>query len=263
MRTELVDRSIAAIAAHTQRLLLAEEFPARSGFLQAVSPAIKLVGLGLLISVTVGQDDPFVLCGLAALSMGLAIASRVPVRTIGERVVPPAFLALVVVAPQVVLMGGATLSSVPLSVAGISYVGIFSLRVATCVAFLSLLLLTTRFRALLAGIDRLRAPPIVVSLLAITYRYLFLSFGELERMVRARRSRTIANHSLSRTWRDSGSLVGTFFLRSLERGERVQRAARARGGPGPVSRDTAAQFGFADLAFGLIAFTAALGVMMI
>ena len=226
---------------------------------------MKLLGLCVLISITVGQDEPPVLGALAALALGLGLASRIPIRTLGERVVPPAVLALVVVAPQAVLMGGPTLSSIPLSVAGIVYVGTFTLRVAVCVAFLSLLLLTTQFRAVLAGIDRLRAPPIVVSLLATTYRYLFLSFGELERMVRARRSRTIANHTLSRTWRDSGSLVGTFFLRSLERGERVQRAARARGGPGPgpVSRDTAAQFGFADLAFGLIAFTAALGVMII
>jgi len=122
--------------------------------------------------------------------------------------------------------------------------------------------LTTRFSTLLEGFDRLRVPRIAVLLLAITYRYLLVFFAELEQMLRARRSRTLADPDLRRTWRDSGNFIGAFLIRSLERGERVGRAARARGGTGGTPYRPSAQFGRVDLAFGLVVITTVVGVIV-
>ena len=251
-RADLLDRTVTAIAARARWFLLAEDVPQRAGFLQAVTPSVKLVGIFTLVAVTVAQREFATVVGLTAVAVVLAACSRVPARTFAGRLAGPPAMALVVVAPQAVLMGGPTLSGLPLSAAGLAYVATFTMRVAACVGFLSLLLLTTRFVDLLGAVRRLRAPAIAVSLLAITYRYLLLFFAELERMVRARRSRTLAEPALRRTWRDSGNFVGTFLLRSLERGERVQRAARARGGAGPTPQRHARPVGAPDLAFGLV-----------
>lgn len=262
MRTDLLDRTVAAIAARARWFLLAEDVPGRPGFMQAVAPSVKLVGVLVLVTVTVVQRDVQTVTTLVALATGLAVLSRVPVRAFLGRVTGPPAVALVVVAPQAVLMGGPTLDVVPLSAAGVGYVATFTVRVAACVGFLSLLLLTTRFADLLAGLRRLRAPPIAVSLLGITYRYLLLFFAELERMVRARRGRTVTDPDFRRTWRDSGNFLGTFLLRSLERGERVQRAARARGGTAGSTRHRPASLGRADAAFCVVVALTVAGVVL-
>ncbi|MDS0219898.1 cobalt ECF transporter T component CbiQ [Haloarcula sp. S1AR25-5A] len=250
--SDLLDRTVAAIAASARWFLLAEELPDRNGFLQTVTPTVKLVGIAALVALTVTQRTLSTVAALTILAAALAALSRIPARTfLGRLTGPPAF-ALVVVAPQAFLMGGPSLGSLPLSAAGVDYVLTFVVRVTACVGFLSVLLVTTRFADLLGAFRRLRAPTIAVSLLAITYRYLLLFFAELERMVRARRSRTIAEPSLRRNWRDSGHFVGSFLVRSLERGERVQRAARARGGTGPTPAQPREPLGRADFAFGLV-----------
>ena len=260
-RTDLLDRTVAGIAARARWVLRSEDVPERAGFLQSVTPTVKLVGVLALVTATVVQREFVTVAALAGVAAGLAAASRVPARTFLGRLAGPPAMALVVVAPQAVLMGGPTVSGLPLSAAGVAYVATFTMRVAACVGFLSLLLLTTRFVDILGACRRLRVPAIAVSLLAITYRYLLLFFAELERMVRARRSRTLADPDHRRTWRDSGNFLGTFLLRSLERGERVQRAARARGGAEPVPRRPSTAVGGADLAFALVVL-ATVGVVL-
>jgi len=260
-RADLLDRTVGAIAARARWFLLAEQVPDRDGFLQAVRPGVKLLGVLALVTVTVSRRDLPTVTAMLGLAVALSLASRVPVRTLAGRLSGPPAFAFVVVAPQALLMGGPTLSGLPLSASGVGYVATFTVRVAACVGFLSVLLLTTRFSDLLGALGRLRAPAIAVSLLAITYRYLLLFFAELERMVRARRSRTIADPDLRRTWHDSGNFLGTFLLRSLERGERVQRSARARGGAGPPPVREGDSLGRADLAFALVVLVA-VGVVL-
>ncbi|MBX0295233.1 cobalt ECF transporter T component CbiQ [Haloarcula nitratireducens] len=259
-RTDLLDRTVAAIAARARWFLLAEDVPERSGFLQAVAPSVKLIGVVALVAFAVTRRDLQSVALLAGVAAALALLSRVPLRTFLGRATGPAAFAAVVVAPQAFLTGGPTFAGTPLSAAGVEYVAVFTVRVAACVAFLSVLLLTTRFADLLVALRRLRAPAIAVSLLAITYRYLLLFFAELERMVRARRGRTLADPDLRRTWRDSGNFVGTFLLRSLERGEGVQRAARARGGTGATPTRSHESLGAADAGFALVVLATVAGV---
>ncbi|MFC6976037.1 cobalt ECF transporter T component CbiQ [Halomicroarcula sp. GCM10025709] len=264
MRADLLDRTLAAVAAHARWVLLAEDAPNRRGFLQAVAPSVKLLGVLALLVTTVVQRELSTVLALAGLAAALAALSRVPARAFLGRVTGPPAVAFVVVGPQMLLMGGPSLpwTPLPLSAAGVEYVVTFTVRVAACVGFLTVLLLTTRFSALLSALRRLRAPTIAVTLLAITYRYLLLFFAELGRMVRARRGRTVADPEIQRSWRDSGNFLGTFLLRSLERGERVERAARARGGTGVTPARPRAPLGLADAAFGAVVAATVTGVVL-
>jgi len=56
-RTDLLDRTVVAIAARARWFLLAEEIPDRNGFLQSVAPGVKLVGVVALVTATVVQRD--------------------------------------------------------------------------------------------------------------------------------------------------------------------------------------------------------------
>lgn len=251
-RTRLFDRTVGRITAHAQWMLRSEALPERDGFLQRVTPLTKLVGVFVLVTLTALQRDLATVTALLGLAVGLGIVSRIPIHTLAGRLAGPPGFALVVVAPQAVLIDGPALYSTPISTPGLEYAAVFTVRVAACVAFLSVLLVTTRFRVIVTALRRLGLPPIAVSLLSISYRYLRLFFAELERMVRARRSRTVTDPDLDRTWRDSGHFLGTFLIRSLERGERVQRAARARGGTGTPRMGQREPLGMADLTFGVL-----------
>jgi cobalt/nickel transport system permease protein len=265
-RTDAFDRTVAQLGEHAGTILRAEQTPERDGFLQAVHPNLKVAGLFGLIVFAVALDDAVAFAALLAVAGSLALASRVPPRQFLGRIAVVPLLSLVVVAPQLVLLPGEpVVASLPVTVAGAAYVVTFVLRVAVAVAFLSLLLLTTRFATLIAALRRFRVPTIAITLLAITHRYLLVFFDELTRMVRARRSRTLpdTDRSLRESWRETGNLLGTFLLRTIDRGERVERAARARGGSRMRPYDRSEPMGPADAIFVATVVTAVtLGVIL-
>jgi cobalt/nickel transport system permease protein len=97
-----------------------------------------------------------------------------------------------------------------------------------CLATMILLTATTRFSDLLGVLWRIRVPALLVTTLALMHRYLFVLVEELERMQRARRSRTFSA-GRSSAWRNSAQVAGQLFVRTSERAERVYLAMCARG----------------------------------
>lgn len=253
----IVDRTLAEISSRVQRLLEAEETPRRDGFLQSVDPAVKIAGLFAMIVVTVTLSSWPPQVALLAVVGGLAVASRVSPVELARRVAIVPAASLVIVAPQLVLIPGEPVAG-PVTDAGLAYVLTFVLRVTVSVSLLSLLIATTRFADLLDAFRRLGVPALGVSLVAITYRHLQVFFEELSRVVRARRSRTIADRGTGQTWRETGSMLGSFLLRAFERGERVQRNARARGGTTMAAYPSDSDFTRADGVFATMVVTIAL-----
>ena len=97
-----------------------------------------------------------------------------------------------------------------------------------CLCTMVLLSGTTRFSDLLGVLWRLRVPALLVTSLALMHRYLFVLVAEMERMLRARRSRTFVEDRAS-SWRGSAQVAGQLFVRTSERAERVYLAMCARG----------------------------------
>jgi cobalt/nickel transport system permease protein len=97
-----------------------------------------------------------------------------------------------------------------------------------------LLTFTTPFHDLVDALRRLRLPSIMVSTISFMYRYLAVLADEASRLMRARSSRAAEPASGgggSIRWRAgvAGGMVGTLFLRSYERSERIYAAMQARG----------------------------------
>lgn len=97
-----------------------------------------------------------------------------------------------------------------------------------CLGCMLLLTATTRFSDLLRVMWRVHVPALLVTTLALMHRYLFVLLDEMERMRRARRSRTFAAGRGS-AWRGSAQVAGLLFVRASERAERVYLAMCARG----------------------------------
>lgn len=97
-----------------------------------------------------------------------------------------------------------------------------------------LLAFTTPFHDLVDGLRQLRLPWLMVAIVGFMDRYLGVLTGEAGRMTRARAARSAAPGGRgggSIRWRAAvtGHLVGTLFLRSYERSERIYLAMQARG----------------------------------
>ena len=98
---------------------------------------------------------------------------------------------------------------------------------------------STSFPHLLQAMRSLRLPKVLVAITGFTYRYLFVIADEALRLMRARVARSAAPSGQGGgtvLWRArvTGSMVGSLFLRSLERSERIYSAMLARGYDGEV-----------------------------
>lgn len=122
---------------------------------------------------------------------------------------------------------------VTLSVEGL-YAGWNILAKGTLGVLISLTLAgTTPVRELLVGLQRLRAPSLVVTIATLMIRYLDVIVDEARRMRTARISRGHDPRLITQAGATARG-VGTLFLRSYERGERVHLAMLSRGWTGTM-----------------------------
>jgi len=98
---------------------------------------------------------------------------------------------------------------------------------------------TTTSRDIVAGLQRLRLPATLVAILSFMLRYLSVVGDEMTRMRIARESRGFRSRSV-RSWGVLGRSLGSLFIRSFERGDRVHVAMLSRGWTGrlPVLDET-------------------------
>lgn len=108
------------------------------------------------------------------------------------------------------------------------------IRMWTAVQAAILLTATTRFPDVLWSLEALGLPRTLVAIVGFMSRYLFVLADEALRMLRARSARSArpnVGRGPSMRWqgRVAGSMIGSLFLRAIERSERVHAAMVARG----------------------------------
>lgn len=153
------------------------------------------------------------------------------------------FLALpfvLVALPLIFTRPGEVMATVPVlgwtvSDNGVVAVATILARSWIAVAVAALLVSTTTIVELLRALRTFRVPGLLVATVFFAYRYFFVIGEEAVRMLRARdsRSASLPDHRSGGTlrWRArvAGYMVGSLFVRSLERSERVYAAMQARG----------------------------------
>ncbi len=153
------------------------------------------------------------------------------------------FLALPFVLAAIPLLftrAGETIFTMPLvgwtaSREGAEAIATILARSWVAVAVAALLVSTTSIIEILRALRWFRVPGLLVATVFFAYRYFYVIGEEAQRMLRARdaRSAQIPGYRAGRSirWRASvaGHMVGSLFVRSLERSERVYAAMQARG----------------------------------
>jgi len=102
------------------------------------------------------------------------------------------------------------------------------IKSSLCLFTMILLSNTTPFSEILSLFRRIGFPALLITVLALTYRYLFVLMDEAARLRRARDSRMFVLRR-SRIWLSLTSLLGQLFIRSTERSEKIYTAMISRG----------------------------------
>jgi cobalt/nickel transport system permease protein len=186
---------------------------------------------------------------LAFVGFGVFVAivialSSLPVVMVVRR----SFLALPFVAaaiPLIFTRAGEPLFTMPLvgwTASREGLIAVASILLKSWLAVLMAVVLTSCTQALdlIRGLERLRLPRIMASTVFFMYRYLFVIGGEGHRLMRARESRSAmlegyrSGHCVR--WRAGvlGNMIGSLFIRSFERSERIYAAMQARGYDGSM-----------------------------
>ncbi|MGD0782119.1 MAG: cobalt ECF transporter T component CbiQ, partial [Candidatus Aminicenantales bacterium] len=181
------------------------------------SAALKAsLALGaILIVVLSPARRPLMFAAVGVLLLGVIIFARLPWRPILKKMALIEPMLIAVAALALIQPGGGARFAVLLA------------RSTLSLTILVVLIATTAFPELLALLRRLHGPPILTTMAALLYRYVFVLGEEMQRMRRARRSRTFRK-SRAGTWRSLSTSAGALFLRTTERSERIYRAMIAR-----------------------------------
>jgi len=177
-----------------------------------MSGALLLIGAIITVPLRFGW---FFLLAFAGL-ITAARVSRIPARFLVRR--------LLFLEPFV---AGVAVLSLLREGGWIVFAGIV-VRSTLSLATILLLTNTTSFSTMLEVLRKLRISPTFITILALMYRYLFVLVDEMERMQRARMSRSFTKGD-RRLWRLLSTTIGELFVRSSERAERIYAAMCARG----------------------------------
>lgn len=101
-------------------------------------------------------------------------------------------------------------------------------RGSLCLAIMLTVANTSRFADILHVLKHLHIPSILLTSLALLYRYLFVLSDEVHRMRRARRARSFSD-AKRHAWRMNANVIAHLFVRCTERAEHIHRAMLARG----------------------------------
>ncbi len=219
-----------------------DKYARGDSFVHRLDARVKLVGAVLLLvgAITTPGDNLLVFALLGIVPVAVCLLSGVPVSHLFRKaliVVP--FLVLLgpfllfsrkpapALEPHTVL-GGLTVSADGLALL-VEVASKTLLTVLTTITLVS----TTPFDGLLRGLQSLRCPRIITTLLSFMYRYIFLLIDEGERMVVARDSRAV-RMSRWNSIRSVAHLAAALFFRTFERGERIYGAMMSRGFTGEI-----------------------------
>jgi cobalt/nickel transport system permease protein len=175
-----------------------------------------LTAVAVIVAIAAFPLGPFVYLAIAVALISVAAIS----------LIPPFFLLKRIAMIEPVVMGVAVLAL--FQPGGGRIFAAMAIRSSLCVSTMVLLSNTTPFPELLAVLRRMRTPALLLTTIALMYRYLFVLGDEAMRMRRARASRSYTSGRMH-PLKSVASVIGRLFVRAHDRSERIYAAMCARG----------------------------------
>jgi cobalt/nickel transport system permease protein len=222
----------------------------RDTFVHRLDPRVKVIATMLFLFTVISFPKhevaalvPFFLFPVLLMTIG-----EIPVRFILKKVllVSPFAILIGIFNPFLDTATVAVVSGIPLSAGIVSFLSIL-LKFALTVSAALLLIATTSFPGVCHALRRLGLPSLFVSQLLFLYRYLFVLMEEAMRITRAREMRSVGSRGAG--IRVFVRLIGTLFVRTVDRAERIYQAMLSRGFQGDIPSLERARIESADLAY--------------
>lgn len=218
--------------------VLNEQHLERTSLVHRLDPRLKLLATLAFVLTTTGIPPQgwmsfFMLGGLA---LGTIVAARIPLmQALRRSAIALPFVAMAAVS-LLFVGGGRVLWACPfgwsLAVTDEGLCRATSIMVRGWLSVLmgGVLVATTPFPDLIQAMRALHIPDVLIMTISFTYRYLFVLADEAMRMQTAREARS-AGAGGTVWWRIQvlGRMIGTLFIRSYERSERIYVAMLSRG----------------------------------
>ena len=222
------------------RAMASEQTCAEPGLLQSLDPRIRVIGTFLLVLAVVLCRSLSVLGSVFLLAVLLAVASKVSLGALLKRVwiVIFAFTGLMVI-PALFITPGKPVFAVSslhlvITMQGLRTAALLVLRVETAVTLTTLLVLTTPWNQVLKALRWLRVPAEIVTMVAMTHRYVFVLLETANQMFESRKSRTIAPWSGSEKRSMTARTAGVLLSKSIDLSHDVYLAMLSRGFQGEI-----------------------------
>lgn len=212
--------------------MIEEVFAAGTSPIHRIDPRHRIAFAAVFsLQTAVCHRLPTLVLALAAAAC-LVAAARLDVRQVLRRWVPVlVFLALLWLVLPWTVPGRPLLEAGPLSASREGLRLSLEISLKSTAILLALMALAATMTAATLGhaLHRLGVPEKIVSLLTITYRYVFVIEAEFTRLRRAAKVRGFRPGTNLHTYRTTAYLVGMLFVRAADRAERVYAAMRCRG----------------------------------
>lgn len=237
--TGFLRRTANGISKVLQDDLLAERYASKDLFLQGIDPRLKLVTFILLLILTAVLKSPAPLLLLAGTALMLAVLSGLGAWVFISRVwlILPLLLLIfsIPAATNLIIPGKPVLTIIDSSQAGASwpagglsftFEGIRTvlktfLRSGVSVSFCYLLIMTTRWSNLTASLRAFKVPGLFVSILDMSYRFIFVLVKVSADIFEARYLRTVGRIRNSENRRFVSSGIALLFAKSGHMSEEI------------------------------------------
>lgn len=230
-----VERTLASFVGAMEQALYAENLARTDGLLQGLDPRIKVLGILALIITTALARNVWVILGLFSFGVLAAALSRVPLAFLWKRVWVAVFLLTATITlPALFLTPGKIAFQIPVLHWSITSQGLMTAtylvaRVETTATFSILLILCTRWTHVLKALRVLGMPAVGVTILGMTYRYIFLLLQTAREMFEAHRARTVGVLEGSDLRRMAAASAGVLMTKSFHFSSDVLMAMQSRG----------------------------------
>jgi cobalt/nickel transport system permease protein len=239
--------------------LLIDHYSRLSSPVHGLDSRVKiLITLFFVIAESsLGRFDVWGALSLAILPVFLLALSEIPVWYMVKRILMASPFILFAVVFQPFTTPGSVIWNVPwfgwhVTLEGLSAAFVLTAKFTADILMTLILVSTTPFEELASALRWWRVPRMLVEVMVMMFRYTFVLFDELERIVRTARLRNIALAPRKRRYAAYARVLGVHLLRSFDRAERVYSAMLLRGFRDGLALLRKSKLGLGDVASGAL-----------
>lgn len=238
--------------------LFSDYFAQTSNVFTTIDARIKLIFILSSLSLVLVINKLQVLLLITVLCIGILLTARIPITIVLMRVVGLLAMVIVTILIQSIFHGETPVYIISLGPIKISFFKegfskglLIGARALSGTSLIILLSMTTPLNKILGALKCFRVPDVWLSILAFSYRYIFVFIEEAQNVMSAQRLR-LGYNGLIKSLRSWGTLVGSLFVKVYDQAIATHDAMVLRGYSGTIHIEKPGHVTQLDVKAGLI-----------